>query len=77
MSDKPVKAAFKPLSDGGGITLPTPGSLKADRLKKLESEVKFHLGYSALEEFIEEFGEVDEFHNINVAILAFLGVDND
>ena len=35
------------------------------------------LGYETLEAFIAKFGEVDEFFNINQAIKAFLGVDND
>ena len=48
---------------------------KANEREALDLKITAQLGYSALEEFIEEFGEVDEFHNINQAILAFLGED--
>ena len=57
------------------MKLPTREGIKAKEREALATKITAQLGYSALEEFIEEFGEVDEFHNINQAILAFLGED--
>ena len=61
MDDKPIKAVFNPLADGGGISA---------------EAVEMTRGYEMLESFIEEFGEVAEFHNINLAIRSFLGQEN-
>ena len=68
MNDKPIKAVFNPISDGGGIV--------AKRTKTTQEKVNEAYGYKELEGFIEEFGEVAEFHNINLAIRAFLGQEN-
>ena len=61
----------------GDITLPFPPKpIKQTVISKEdEAAITVNRGYTDLEEFIEEFGEVDEFHNINQAILAFLGED--
>ena len=68
MSDKPVKAIFNPLSEGL-----KRHAIRARQSDEMETRITVIRGYTDLEEFIEEFGEVDEFHNINQAILAFLG----
>ena len=51
------------------------GTGPEEMAEEVESAVKSLEGYETLEAFIANFGEVDEFHNINQAILAFLGED--
>ena len=70
MTDKPIKAVFNPIGDGGGI-----GPAAMD--DEAEAAVEVIHGYNMLEAFVAIYGEVDDFHNINLAIKAFLGVDND
>ena len=76
MDDKPIKAVFKELSSGGGISKSIKrDAIRARQSEEMEDQITVQRGYMDLEEFIEEFGEVDDFHNINLAIRAFLGID--
>ena len=51
-------------------------SAKIER-ERVAAELKISNGYDMLDAFIQSYGGVDEFHNINQAILAFLAVDNE